>query len=175
MKLFNIIVLAAGLYTAPVYCQSKASTTDVYSFSKASVTVCNYSTKEVVSTHVFNDTTSLHKLYELSYPLHPVFLKASLQKGVLVACTLWNNYHEYVVQEDGRLLIPAKYESMIALNMDLDDSDSFFRPFYLSPLYTSEITGNKAIFTIPVIFANGLHDFTLEGKFVIELIKDEPQ
>ena len=180
MKLFYLIVLTAGLYTAPAYCQSKASTTDVYFFSKASVTVCNYSTKEVVSTHVFNDVAALEGLGELPYPIHPVFLSALIKDNVLIACKLWNNNKDCSVQEDGRLLVPVRIfnnelnQSEPAGN-DLLDNDIFSRPFQLSPIYTLVIDGNKATFTFPAIYAHGRYDFTLEGKFVIELIKNEPQ
>ena len=180
MKLFYLIVLVAGLYTAPAYCQSKASTSDVYYFSKASVTVCNYSTKEVVSTHVFNDVAALEELKELPYPVQPVFLSARIMNNVLILCKLWNNDKDYSVQENGHLIVPPGIsDDELATSYfsggNFIDHDIFSRPFQLSPLYTLEINGNKATFTFPTIYANGLYDFTLEGKFVIELIKDEPQ
>jgi len=170
MKLFYIVVITASLCITSMYAQTDAVSTINYSFSKASVTARNYDTKAVVFSHIFGDTTSLRELNELSYPLQPVFLRAEIQEGILIACELWNNHKEYSVQEEGGLLIPTKQIEGAPAS---DEFDPLPQPYALLPNYKLEIEGSTATFTFTVRYGNEMYDFPLESKFVIVLTKDE--
>ena len=170
MKLFYIVVITASLCVTSMYAQTNTVNTVDYSFSKASVTACNYDTKAVVFSHVFSDTTALQELNDLSFPLLPVILNAKIRENILIACELWNNHKEYSVQEDGGLLIPTKYVEGTSAS---DEPDMFSQPYALPPNYKLEIEGNTATFTFTVRYGNEMYDFPLESKFVIVLTKDE--
>jgi len=171
MKLLYLFVIAASLCIASANAEPKTANVDIYSFSKATLTASRNNTKEVVFSHVFNDLASMQEFNKISYPVQPVFERAEIRDGVLIACKLWNNQSEYIVEENGTVLIPTKYNEN-EYNLDYNDFDPLSRPFVLSPDNNLVITGNKATFTLTVIYANRKYG-TLEGKFVIELIRDE--
>lgn len=160
MKLLYITLLITGLCISSTYAQTNAAKTVNYSFDKASITVCNYDTKSVVFSRVFSDTTALQELNELSCPFKPVFLRAEIREGILIACELWNDHREYNAQENGRVLIPVK---------DMEGAESYALP----PNYRLEIEGNTATFSFSSPYGNEMYDFTLEDRYVIVLSKDE--
>lgn len=176
MRLLNLIILC--LCTISVYAQANKSLepdSDLnghYLFSKAIASAYNYDTKAEAFTHTFSDTTSLKGFRELPFPVQPVFLSADIQSGTLVACRLWNNGKEYSVQEDGRLLVPAK-EINPKSEGDIENTDIFSTPYRLSSLYTLDVNGNTVTFTFNEPYGNSRYNFPLEGKFTLILVRDE--
>jgi hypothetical protein len=164
MRLIYIVTAFLCLYAFSVYSQTNKVEDGNYVFSKAVVAAYNYNTKTEVFTYTFNDTVSLKKLDELPFPIQPVFLSAYMQKGVLAFCKLWNDNMDYNVEDEGRILVPAK----------LSDSENLFsQPYRLSPIYKLDIDGNTATFTFTEPYGSGLYSFPLEGKFVIVLVREE--
>ena len=171
MKSFFIITACLYLYVFSAYSQTNEVADGNYVFSKAVVTAYNYDTQAEAFTRTFNDVGSLSELPDLPFPVEPVFLSASIQKGILTGCRLWNNNREYSVQENGHLLVPAK---------PADDSeqpdgifDPFLQPYHLSPIYTLDLDAHTAVFTFTEPYGNGSFNFPLKGKLVITLVREE--
>jgi len=170
MKPLSIITAFLCLCVFSVYSQTDKVTDGNYVFSKAIAVAYNYDTKAEVFTHTFNDIASLNELNDLPFPIQPVFLSAYIQGGVLTLCTLWNNNREYSVQENGRLLVPAKPIDSEQTN---ENFDLFSQPYNLSPTYRLDLDGNTATFTFTEPYGNGSYKFPLEGKFVITLVREK--
>ena len=175
-------MMAACLFMFAFSAYSQSDTDGTYVFSKAVVSAYHYDTKAEVFTHVFNDIESLDGLNGLPFPLHPVFLSASITGGVLTACTLWNNNKDCIVLENGHCLVPMEMFEEISegewnpADFEINpEIDMFSQPFWLSPIYTLDIEGNAATFTFTIPYGNGAYNFMLLGKLVITLTPQPPE
>jgi cytochrome oxidase Cu insertion factor (SCO1/SenC/PrrC family) len=168
MKPFYFITAFLCLY-AFGYSQTNKVADGNYVFGKAIATVYNSDTKAEVLTQVFNDTVSLEKLNELPLPIQPIFLSACIREGVLIHCTLWNDYMDYSV-EGGQLLVSSKPPD----SEEFPENQSLFSlSYHLPPIYKLELDDHTATFTFTQPYGNSLYSFPLEGKWVIVLVKDE--
>lgn len=179
MKLFNLILLC--LFTISAHSQNNQTPDENsisngnYSFTKAILTVYNSDTKKEVLTQTFNDTTSLKEIIKLPFPIHPIFLSAVIDSGILRGCKLWNNDKDYIVKSNGTLLeaINETNDSSDDIHRENDKNlDIFFDHYQLSPLYSLKLKGRTATFNFRENFGNSLYDFPLEGKLTIILDKD---
>ena len=156
--LFAIFTMAVSSLNAQVTIQ-KQPQNGSYSFQKASVSVSNRNTGQEVFSRNFNDTLSLSTLRELDLPPVPVFLSADIQNGKLTGGQLYNSDEYYNVADNSQ---PQKEESVTN------------NPYFFSPLNTLVINGKTATYTYYLTYGSSAYDFTLEAKFVITLIRDEP-
>jgi hypothetical protein len=90
-------------------------------------------------------------------------------------CTLWNNNKQYKVEENGELSLPSVEETADQENEGDYDAvdDPFPLPYSISPaIYELELEADTATFTFRIPYGNSLYDFSLEGKLVVVMVKD---
>lgn len=155
-----------------VYSQSVSNpeTDGVYLFSKATLTIYNFDTKQEVDLKIVEDPSVIETA---DFHFANVFLQATIQDGKLFSCMLPDE-QEYKVSNNIQLepFKEKEVEKNMLMNMDGTENISQLRS--LKP-YSFTIENDILTFEVLYPFGDSTYDFPLEGKLTVVLTKQQLQ
>lgn len=162
MKTFYVLLCC--LYAISSYGQTGQPSTiadGIYTFQKGTFIIYNYGTRSQIDSYTIDDPLLVNKT---DVYFQNVFLEAIINNGVLSSCVLPDN-KDYIINNTIELLPSKEYDK--EGNGDVNNTALQLAPYSLST------KGNILTFTVRYLYGDSRYSFPLEGKLVVDLIKQK--
>ena len=160
------VLASLGIYAqeeaTPTLFSNTGSNNGTYVFSKATLAITNFDTKQEVESYTITDPATIDST---NFHFNNVFLQAVIYDGTLTECIMLNQ-QGYIVR--GNMLIKDDKKEVTSYN-DTGNGE-VEQTLYLNP-YQFTLADGKVTFEFLYPFGDSRYNFPLEAKLTIILTK----